>query len=247
MSEKKNTLIGHLEELRKVIIICLLAIIVGTALSYTCFQEYLKAIIFGPLSRLGYEPVVLSVTEGLFTQLKMAFLGGLFFASPIILWQVIGFVLPALYQKERKIFGLVVIAAFSLFILGILFGYKVILGISLKILLDQVIYGWTPLISAGKYVSFVLSLLLPFALFFEMPLLFFVLARLGIVSSAMLRKKRKYVILAIFFCAALFTPGGDIITQIIMAIPILLLFEVSILLTFLFGKDKKKEKEFPKS
>ncbi|PKM90661.1 MAG: twin-arginine translocase subunit TatC [Firmicutes bacterium HGW-Firmicutes-12] len=236
MDEKKTTLFEHLQELRRVIIISLLTLFLGMVISYAFLRNPLMTIVFNPIKQFGKELVVIGVTEGFMVQLKIALIGGIAIASPIITWQVMGFILPAFYSHERKVFWISFCTSLILFIAGIMFGYMLVLELGLRILLFEFTEGLTVMISAGRYLSFFSSLLLPFGIIFQLPLAAYLLGRIGIVSASKLRKKRSYVILAIFLLAAVLSPGGDIVSQILFALPMLLLYEVSILLTAIFGK-----------
>jgi sec-independent protein translocase protein TatC len=154
MDEKKLTLMEHLEELRRRLIISLVALFLGMVFSFVFWQETIFYLLKAPLQQLGQELVLLSVTEGFMLQIKTAFIGGLVIASPVILWQLIAFVLPALYKKERKVFWSIFLSSLLLFVLGIVFAYKVVLVLGLKFLLVNFSGGLTPMISASRYLSF---------------------------------------------------------------------------------------------
>lgn len=239
MDEKKATFFQHLEELRKVIIICLASVFAGTAASYLFLRDLLMLIVFSPLQGLGQDLIMIGVTEGFFVQLKLAVSGGIILVSPVICWQVLGFVLPALYTDERKTFWVFFLSAALLFLAGIAFGYLCVLEPGLRILLLEFSGGLTALISAGKYLSFVSSFLLPFGLVFEIPLIVYALSRAGLVSPLSLKTKRGYVILAIFILAAFLTPGGDVFTQLMLALPMLALFEISVVIAVLTDRGKR--------
>ena len=171
MSEKAAPLTEHLEELRKVLVWSLIAIFIGTAISYGLFIDRVMEIVVGPLEHLGQELVFLAVTEGFFTQLKVAFFAGIVLASPIIIWQLLSFILPALYSHEKRLFFPLFFFGMLLFVAGIVFGYIFVLELGLKIPLINFSGGLTPMISVSKYVSFVISFLLPFGIVFEIPLI----------------------------------------------------------------------------
>lgn len=241
MNEKRATFFQHLEELRKVIIVSLLAAFVGTVASYLLFRDLLMSVIFSPLWELNQELVMIGVTEGFFVQLKLALLGGIILAGPVILWQVLGFVLPALYIPERKIFWVLFLTAIVLFMAGLVFGYVFVLELGLKVLLLQFSEGLTALLSAGMYLSFVTGFVLPFGFVFEIPLVVYALCRAGLVSAPSMKKKRGYVVLAIFILAAFLSPGGDVVTQLMLAGPMLVLYEVSVLIAVLIDRRKAKK------
>lgn len=246
MEEKRAPLIQHLQELRRVLIISLLAILLGMIISYFFWQDILREAVFGPLLRLGEDLVMIGVTEGFFVQLKLLLLGGMLLACPVVLWQVVGFVLPAFYSHEKKAFWFSFLAALFLFAGGVAFGYTCVLDLGLRFLLYNFTEGMTPMISASKYLSFFTGMLLPFGLVFELPLAAFLLARMGLISPSLLREKRAYVVLAIFLLAAFLSPGGDLASQILLAVPMLLLYEASIWLLVIVGRkreiSKSKEK-----
>ncbi len=236
MDEKKTTIFEHLEALRRVIIISLLAVLVGMCISYGLFSEAIMRIIMEPVDKLGKELVIIGVTEGFLVQLKIALIGGLVLASPLVFWQTLSFILPALYRHEKKIFWLSLFFAVVLFVTGIVFAYVCVLGLGLKVLLVNFSAGLTAMISVSKYVSFVISFLLPFGIIFEIPLITFLLSRAGIISPGLLKRKRGYVILTIFILAAFLSPGADVITQLMLALPMLVLFELSILISVIFAR-----------
>jgi len=243
MSEKTASLTEHLEDLRKVLIRSFIAIFIGTAVSYGLFKDIVMDIVVGPLHNLGQDLVFLSVTEGFFTQLKVAFFAGIILASPIIIWQILSFVLPALYSHERKIFFPLLFLGVLLFAGGIVFGYVFVLELGLRVLLINFSGGLTPMISVSKYVSFVISFLLPFGLVFEIPLVTYFLTKIGFVTPKFLRDKRKYVILIMFIIAAVLSPGPDIIAQLFLALPMVVLYEISIIISAILFRKKKKQLE----
>ncbi|MGI6224872.1 MAG: twin-arginine translocase subunit TatC [Peptococcales bacterium] len=241
MSEKTAPLTEHLEDLRKVLIRTFIAVFLGTAVSYGVFLDRAMSIVVGPLNRLNQELVFLTVTEGFFTHLKVAFFAGIILASPVIIWQILSFVLPALYSHEKRVFFPLFFLGILLFISGIAFAYLFVLELGLKFLLINFSGGLTPMISVSKYVSFVITFLLPFGIVFEIPLVAYFLTRMGIVTPQYLRQKRRYVIFIIFVLAAILTPP-DIISQILLAFPMLVLYEISIIISALLYRKKQKEK-----
>jgi len=243
MSEKVAPLTEHLEELRRVLIISFIAIFIGTAASYGLFRKQIMDIVVAPLNNLGQELIFLGVTEGFFTQLKVSFFSGIILASPIIIWQILKFVLPALYSHEKKVFFPLFLLGIILFAGGITFGYVFVLELGLKVLLINLSTGLTPMISVSKYVSFVISFLLPFGLVFEIPLITYFLTRMGFVTPQFLRDKRRYVILIMFIIAAVLSPGPDIVAQLFLALPMLVLYEISIIISSLLYRKKQKELE----
>src|SRR5690554_4244008 len=242
MSEKSAPLTEHLEDLRKVLVWSFVAIIVGTAISYGLFLDRIMELVVGPLERLGQELVFLAVTEGFFTQLKVAFFSGIILASPVIIWQILSFILPALYSHEKKLIIPLFFFGILLFCAGIAFGYVFVLELGLKILLINFSGGLTPMISVSKYVTFVLSFLLPFGIVFEIPLITYFLTKVGIVTPQYLRKNRRYIIFIMVVLAAVLSPGGDVIAQLFLALPMIILYEFSVIIPSVVYRRKQKKK-----
>lgn len=240
MDEKNEPILEHLNELRRKIIISLIALMIGTVLAYALFMDEAMALIMDPISSLDITLNFFQPTEGFITHLKVAMLAGFIIASPIILWEIISFILPALYKHERGIFFLLIFCCIVLFVAGISFGYFVVLRLGLKALLFTLSGDFIPVISAASYVSFVLSFLIPFGLVFEIPLFVYFLTKAGIVNPDMLRSKRKYMVLIVLILAALLTPP-DVISQVLLAMPMLLLYEISIKISQTVYKRKLKK------
>lgn len=238
MEDKKATIYEHLQELRRVIIISMTASFLGITVSYLFLREPLMAVVFGPYRSLGKELVIIGVAEGFLVQLKLACVGGILLAGPIIIWQVMSFILPALYSNEKKVFLISFFASLLLFIAGVTFGYKFVIELGLHMFLLDFTQGLTAMISASRYLSFFISFLLPFGLIFQIPLVTYLLTRLGFITPKLLRRKRGYAVLVIFILAAVLTPP-DVLSQILLALPMLLLYEASILLAVLVDRKKK--------
>lgn len=240
MDEKNAPIMDHLNELRRVLIISIIALIAGTLVAYIFFLEDAMNLIMAPITSLNIELNFFQVAEAFLTQLKVALLAGCIMASPVILWQLIRFILPALYKHERRIFFALIFSCIFLFVAGIAFGYFFVLRLGLKALLFTFSGDFNPLISAANYVSFVLGFLIPFGLVFEIPLFVYFLTKAGIVNPILLRSKRKYIILIILILAAMLTPP-DIISQLFLALPMMLLYEISIEISSRVYKRKLKK------
>lgn len=240
--DKNETIFEHLQELRHVIIICLLAFVLGTIGCYFFLMKPLMAVVFNPIRELGKDVVLIGVAEGFMIQLKLACAGGIIIASPIILWQIIGFILPALYRNEKKAFFICFGISLVLFISGIILGYLFVLKFGLHAFLIDYNKGFDTMISASKYLSFFVYFLLPFGLIFQIPLLTYFLSCLGVITPHFLRHNRATAVLVILIIAAVLTPP-DIISQILLTIPMVLLYEISILLAVIVDRKKKVKKE----
>jgi sec-independent protein translocase protein TatC len=237
MDEKKLPLTTHLQELRKRLILSFIAVGGGFALCYT-FAEKIFDILAAPLLKMmptGGSLIFTSVAEAFFTYMKVAFISGLILASPFVLYQIWAFVAPGLYRHEKKYVIPFVLAGSFFFAIGILFAYYVALPVGFKFLLGFATDFIKPLPSMKEYLSFSIKFLLAFGLVFEFPVVLVLLARIGVVEAKTLARQRKYAILLIFIFAAILTPP-DIISQVIVALPMIGLYELSILLSKLFGK-----------
>jgi sec-independent protein translocase protein TatC len=237
MDEKKLPLTAHLQELRKRLVLSSIAVGGGFVLCYT-FAEKIFDIIAAPLLKMmpqGGSLIFTSVAEAFFTYMKVAFIAGLILASPFVLYQIWAFVAPGLYRHEKKYVVPFVLAGSFFFALGIFFGYYVALPIGFKFLLGFATDFIKPLPSMKEYLSFTIKFLLAFGLVFEFPVVLVLLARIGVVDARTLARQRKYAILLIFVFAAILTPP-DIVSQVIVALPMIGLYELSILLSRLFGK-----------
>lgn len=234
---------AHLEELRKRLIICFVAIGIGVVIAYG-FKEKLFEILTLPLvreMRPGDKLIFTGLTEAFFTYMKVSFLAGIILSSPVIIYQFWAFVGPGLYQKERRYFVPIVLLSVFFFVGGSLFCFFVVFPFAFKFFLSFATDIIQPLPSMNEYLSFASVTMLAFGLVFELPLIIVFLARLGLVTVDFLRKNRKYAILLIFIVAAILTPGPDVVSQVLMAFPLMFLYEISIIGAIFFGKKKEKK------
>lgn len=230
MADQEMSLVDHLEELRRRLIYSALAFLVGTIVAYSFSEEILKFLLrpARPFLESGRGEVVFrEVGEAFMLQLRIAIYAGLVLSSPVFLYQAIAFVLPALEPGERRLLFIVLPSFVVLFVTGVLFAYFVFLPFTVQFFSEFTVAGLKSLISAGALIEFSLNFVLPFGVLFELPLLVAVLTRLGLVSPQALARNRKFAILAIFIVAALLTPP-DVISQTMMALPMLALYEGSI-------------------
>lgn len=232
MESVKSTFIEHLEELRKRIIICLITIIIAALACYPLAGKLLP-LLARPVGRL----VFIQPLEAFVTYLKVTLICGFCLALPVILYQIWAFVVNGLRPAERRYLLYFIPLSFALFVLGAGFAYTVIVPCGLRFLLSFGGDYLQPMISVSRYISFLGMMLLAFGLAFELPVVILFLVKLGLVSPGLLARNRKYVLLVIFILAAVLTPP-DIFTQIMMALPLLFLYEVSILLARLLGRKE---------
>jgi sec-independent protein translocase protein TatC len=244
-AEDKIPFTAHLEELRKRLIVCFIAIGIGFFAAYG-FKEKLFVILMKPLLAAlgpGEKLIFTGVPEAFFCYLKVAFLAGVLLAMPVIMYEVWLFVAPGLYTHERRFLAPVVILSSFFFVGGALFGYFIVFPYAFKYLMSFASDYVKPLPSMREYLNLSSMLLLAFGLIFELPLFLTMLARIGVVSPAFLRKNRKYAVLLSFVVAAMLTPTPDIVNQLLMAGPLIVLYEVSIQGARVFGKKARAEEE----
>jgi sec-independent protein translocase protein TatC len=238
MSEKTLPFTAHLEELRRRIIVCLGAVAVGFLVCYA-FKEQLFEFVSIPLIASLPDDVssmiFTGVTEAFFTYLKVSFLAGVLLSLPVIFYQMWMFIAPGLYAKEKKVVIPFVIFSTLFFITGASFGYFVVFPFGFTFLLGFATDTIRPFPSIKEYLSFATKLLFAFGLVFEMPLITYFLSKVGILTHRTLSRNRRYFIVIAFLMSAALTPP-DVVTQLLMAGPILILFETSVLVARIFGK-----------
>ncbi|MBS3970409.1 MAG: twin-arginine translocase subunit TatC [Clostridia bacterium] len=239
MSDTSMSLIDHLEELRKIIIRIVIAILVGAVVSFALFEDVLFKIINAPIAGKDIQLAQLAVTEVFITRLKVSLLSGIVITIPFTAYQIWSFILPALYAHERRYVYMIAPMSAILFAAGVVFGYYVVLPLALVFFIVQGA-DLLPMLSFARYVSFVLGFLLPFGLVFQLPLAVVFLVKIGVVDYKFFKAKRKYAILIIFIISAVLTPP-DLVSQLLMAGPVVLLYEISILIAWLIRKKVKKE------
>jgi sec-independent protein translocase protein TatC len=234
----------HMEELRRVLIVSIIATIVLAIVAYF-FSDQILAYLLAPLTNLGQKVFFTGVTEAIFVKLKLSFVAGFLAAMPIILWQIWSFVVPALKKNEKVSFTLFVLISSLCFIGGVAFGFFVVFRYGVTFLLQFAGPTLAPMLTIDKYISFTISFLLPFGIVSELPLISYFLARFELVSYAFFAKNRRYAILASVVIAAVITPTPDIITCLIVSGPMYLLFEFSVFVVRIterrIARRKKRE------
>jgi sec-independent protein translocase protein TatC len=242
--QEKIPFTAHLEELRRRLIVCFIAVGIGFVLSYG-FKEKLFQVLTHPLIGVmqpGDKLIFTGLPEAFFTYLKVSFLAGIILATPILFFQFWMFVAPGLYEKEKRLMIPIVSLSTVFFVGGAFFGYFIVFPYGFKFFLGFASDIIKPLPSMREYLSFASTLLLAFGLVFELPLVITFLAKLGMVSVPFLKKNRKYAILLFFIVAAILTPP-DVVTQIMMALPLIVLYEISIIGAKIFGKKDPEKSE----
>jgi len=224
--------LDHLEELRKRIIYSVIAVAVGFCACWwkvEAIYEIMQRPIMDALKANGMSEklVYLNPTEPFNLYLKIAALAGLFLTSPFVLYQVWMFISPGLYRKEKKYVIPFMVSTIALFSTGGMFGYKFVYPYALTFLIN---FGkqFQPMITVGEYTQLFLSVVLGMGLIFEMPILVFFLALMGILTAGFMWKNFRYAILVIFIVAAIVTPTTDILNMCIFAAPMIALYAISI-------------------
>jgi len=239
-SDLAMPLSGHLDELRTRLIRILIAVGIGFALTYN-WADLVFGFLTAPLDALGpelLEPtgaefIGTGIGEAFFTKLKVSFIAGVFLASPVILYQLWQFVAPGLYAQERRYAVGFVGFGTLCFILGAAFCYRVIFSVGYAFFLGEYeLLGVAPKLRISEYLSFSSRLLLAFGVTFELPVVAFFLARVGLLTPQQLMASWRMAIVAIFVVAAILTPA-DVASQFLMAGPLLVLYVISIGVTHL--------------
>lgn len=230
----------HLRELRSRLLICLVALLVGSAVCFYFYQELLNLLVAPAREVAGAEiPIVYTeVTELLGTTVKVAMLGGFALALPVILYHAVRFVAPGLTPRERRILFSFLPAALLAFAGGMAFGYFVMIPPALKFLLTFGGDVAEPLIRISNIVNLMVRLLFWLGVSFETPLVMYVLAVLGIVNARGFARFRRLWLVAAFIIAAAITPTIDPLNQAIVAGPLIVLYELGVLLARLAGRRR---------
>jgi sec-independent protein translocase protein TatC len=239
-------LTAHLEELRTRIIRAIVATAVGGGLAWFAIER-IVTFLLAPLAALrpGESLIIgTGVTEAFFTKLKVAVIAGIFLASPIIFYQLWRFIAPGLYEREKRVAMPFSIAASAFFVSGAAFCYWLVFPVAFSFFLDEFAsIGVTAQIRVSEYLSFASRMLLAFGVTFELPVLTFFLARIGLVTHHTLITWWRYAIIVIFIVAAVLTPGPDVASQMMMACPLLVLYALSIGVAYMVARPASTEDE----
>lgn len=242
MKEEQAPFTAHLEELRKRLIVSGATWLIAFFICYS-FSETLFRFISEPARNAlpeGSSLVFITATEPFFTYMKIAALAAFIVSLPVILWQIWSFVAPGLYAHEKRFAIPFVLASCLCFAAGAYFGFIYLFPTLFSILIKFGIgdAGVTAMLSMGAYLSLCIRLLLAFGLIFELPIVIFLLARMGVVDHLWLRRNRKFMVIIAFTVAAIATPGPDVFSQVALAVPFVILYEVGVWLAYFFGKKK---------
>jgi len=220
-------LLVHLQALRHVLIVSAAAVIIAFFLVFYLAIEQLMAWIIGPIAERGIQIIYTAMSEALVTKFKVAIIAAIILASPVIIWQIWSFIKPALFPKEKKAFRVLFLIALMLFLLGVVFCYLAVYMLAVDFFLVAGDNLATPMLSIDKYVSFLFGFIVPFGLAFQLPVALYLTTRIGWTDYKMLASKRKFVILGIFVFAAILTPP-DVVSQLALGLPMILLYEIGI-------------------
>lgn len=234
----------HIADLRKRLVISSLTVI---AMFFVCFSFYEPILtwMMVPVEAVlpkNSQMVAVEIQETFFTALKVAFFAGFIVSLPVIFWQLWLFLAPGLYDHEKKLVIPFVFFATLMFLMGASFAYYIVVPVGFEFLINFGSTVVTILPSIGKYVGFFTKLLIGFGISFELPVITFFLAKIGLVNDKMLKDFFRYAVVLIFIVAALLTPP-DVISQLLMAAPLLLLYGVSIYIAKVFNPAPKEEDE----
>lgn len=239
--EHEQGFLSHLEELRRRLIICMLAWVAGFGACYSFAQQLFEFISRPVRASLpeGSSLVFIHATEPFFAYLKISAVAGILLALPIILWQIWAFVAPALYPGEKRLAVPFVLCGCACFGTGTYLGFTYVFPVIFTFLINLGVGSGTTeaMLSMGGYLSMCTRLLFAFGLVFELPIVIFFLARLGVVDHQWLGHNRRYAFLLAFVVGAVLTPP-DLFSQISIALPFIILYEVGVVIARIFGKKR---------
>jgi sec-independent protein translocase protein TatC len=254
---KMMSFLGHLGELRKKITVSLIATCVTFMVTFNYSEKILEALMFPlrytldfsvtkmymyfiPQDKLHNTKLVfLAPAEGFWMNMKIAMVAALILALPVIFQQLWSFISPGLHGKEKKYVVPFVITATGLFLVGGAFCFFIVLPFAMGFLLTYKVGDFMmPLLSVGQYVDFCLKFILAFGAVFELPIIILFATRMGLITTQTLAKNRRYAVLIAFIVAAILTPTPDIFNQTLMAVPMIILYEVGILASKIFVRRK---------
>jgi len=229
--------LAHLEELRWRLIKAVIAVVLGATVAYF-FTDRLFQFLWWPLKVADPNMKLhfFKVAEAFNTRLKLSLIAGVILTLPIVAYQIWRFVLPGLYEREIRIVYPIVFFSTIFFLIGVAFCYFVMLPYGLQFLLGQAPPNTEPTIMMGDYLDFVMWMALAFGAVFQLPVVTFILGRIGILSSAFLARGRRYAIIIIAIVAAIVTPQPDFISQGMLFVPLYILYELSIVIVRFTGK-----------
>jgi sec-independent protein translocase protein TatC len=229
--EMEMSFLEHLEELRWRIIYALIGLVAGTILCWVFIDYIIDIVLLKPARDSGIHLQNLKPFGQLFVYMQVAIVGGIIVSIPNIFYQLWQFIAPALRKSERKYVLLIVVYTTFCFLAGIAFAYFVMLPLSLNVAAQ---FGTNQVennFAIDEYLSIIISIMLAAGIVFELPMVSFFLSKLGILKPSFMRRYRKHAFVVILIAAAFLTPGTDPVSQIILAVPLVLLYEISIFIS----------------
>ncbi|MFA7228979.1 MAG: twin-arginine translocase subunit TatC, partial [Melioribacteraceae bacterium] len=234
--EVEMTFLDHLEELRWRIIYSVIGLLIGTAVALYFSDFFVNIVLLHPAREANFKLQNLKPFGQLFLYFQTAMVVGLIISFPNIIYQLWGFISPALRQTEKKYVKWIVLFTTFCFASGVVFGYFMMLPLTLKFAAG---FGTVTIdnnFALDEYLSIVLSIILGAGLVFELPMLSFFLSKIGIVTPKLMRKYRRHSIVVILILSAFLSPGTDPVSQLMLAIPLVFLYEISIIVSKIFQK-----------
>jgi sec-independent protein translocase protein TatC len=247
--EKEMTFLDHLEELRWRVVKSLIGVVVGTVLCWVFIDWIMEYLLLQPVKTLnanlqpGQQPIHLQNLKPfgqLFLYMQVAIVGGVILSLPNLLYQLWAFIAPGLMQRERRYIKSIVFFSTFCFLAGISFAYFLMMPSALSFFAG---FGSPEIannIAVSEYMNFIISVMLAAGVVFELPMVSWFLSQLGILTPAFMRHYRRHAIVIIFVLAALLTPGTDPVSQVLLAIPLLVLYELSIGISAIAWRGKRK-------
>lgn len=236
--DEPMTVVDHLDEMRSRLLYSLVTVIIFTIAGFF-LSDYLLNFINKPFIETGQKLNIFKLTGGFIIRLKASFVAGLMLGLPIILYHIWKYIAPAISKKDRRFSLIALVAAFFLFYAGMAFVFFILLPFAINMLLGFIGTEMLSTIGASDYMSFILMMSIAMGVLFELPIIVMILTRIGILTPAYLIQMRKYSIVIIWIIAAIITPQ-DILSQVLVAIPLMFLYEVSIVISRIMTVKKKK-------
>lgn len=223
----KQSFFEHMAELRRALLASAVALIVAFVLVFCFFQDALMALLLDSLHDLGLDVVYTMIGEVWVTKMKVCFLASFVLAFPFMSFFLWRFLAPAFYPREKKMIGISFFLSIILFLLGVSFAWFAVVPLTVQFFIAFGEGTADAMLTVSRYISFLFSFVIPFGVIFLMPVIVYLLTKAGILKAALLTKTRKYVMLVLLIIAAVLTPP-DVISQLMLFFPMMLLWEISI-------------------